>query len=205
MTVNVELHFDVASPNIYLSHKLIPGIEERTGVKFKYVPVLLGGIFKLTGNQAPFITNQNVKNKNEYMRVELMRFIRDHEMTNFRMNEHFPLNTVQLMRGAIVAEQEGFLDKYVDETLKDMWENSLKMDDPEVVHKAFTDHGFDADHIFSRVQEADVKEALLANTTQSVERGIFGCPTVFVGDEMFFGKDRMVAVEQEITRQQLAG
>lgn len=205
MTVTVELHIDVASPNIYFCHKLVPGIEKRTGVTFKYVPVLLGGIFKLTGNQAPFVTNQNVMHKNDYMRIEIQRFVRDHGLTDFRMNTNFPVNTVQLMRGAIVAEEEGFLAEYFDAVLKDMWENSLKMDDPEVVHKAFTDHGFDADHIFKRVQDADVKEKLLANTTKTVERGTFGCPTTYVGDEMFFGKDRMDAIEQEIVRQQKNG
>ena len=205
MSVTVEFHVDVASPNIYLAHKLVPGIEQRTGVTFKYVPVLLGGIFKLTGNQAPFITNQNVKHKNDYMRIEIQRFVRDHKLTDFQMNTNFPVNTVQLMRGAVVAAEEGFLAPYFEAVLKDMWENSLKMDDLEIVRKAFTDHGFDADHIFKRVQDADVKEKLLANTTQSVERGTFGCPTVYVGDEMFFGKDRMDAVEQEIVRQQKNG
>ncbi|MBL4667141.1 MAG: DsbA family protein, partial [Sneathiella sp.] len=127
MSVTVEFHVDVASPNIYLAHKLVPGIEQRTGVTFKYVPVLLGGIFKLTGNQAPFITNQNVKHKNDYMRIEIQRFVRDHNLTDFQMNTNFPVNTVQLMRGAVVAAEEGFLAPYFEAVLKDMWENSLKM------------------------------------------------------------------------------
>lgn len=204
MTVTAELHIDVGSPNIYFCHKLIPGIEERTGVTFKYVPVLLGGIFKLTNNQPPFVANQEIKHKNEYMRLEMQRFIRDHNMTDFRMNSNFPVITVQVMRGAIVADMEGFVREYFDAILKDMWENNLKMDDPEIIHQALKDHGFDADHIMKRIGDADVKQALMDNTAASVERGTFGCPTMFVGDEIFFGKDRLDAVEQEINRQQQA-
>lgn len=202
MSVKVELHIDVASPNIYFCHKLIPGIEKRTGVKFDYVPVLLGGIFKLTNNQAPFITNNDVRHKNDYMRLEMHRFIRDHKMTDFVMNKHFPVTTVMMMRGAIVAQEEGFLIDYMDAMLKDMWENSLKMDDPKVLHAAINAHGFDADHIMQRIQDADIKKHLIDNTAASVERGTFGCPTMFIGDEIFFGKDRLDAVEQEIIRQQ---
>ncbi|WP_169568951.1 2-hydroxychromene-2-carboxylate isomerase [Sneathiella limimaris] len=202
MAVTAELHIDVASPNIYFCHKLIPGIEEQTGVTFKYIPVLLGGIFKLTNNQAPFLTYQNVKGKNEYMRLEMQRFVRDHAMNDFRMNSHFPVNTVMAMRGAIVADMEGFVKEYFDAVLKDMWEKSLKMDDPEVFKQALVDHGFDADHILNRIQEEDVKQQLIANTAATVERGTFGCPTLFVGDEIFFGKDSLPAVEQEILRQQ---
>ena len=202
MTVTAELHIDVASPNIYFCHKLIPAIEARTGVKFKYVPVLLGGIFKLTNNQAPFVTNQDVRHKNDYMRLEIQRFIRDHNLTDFRMNPDFPINTVQLMRGAIVADQEGFLVEYFDGILSDMWEKSLKMDDPEIFKQALTSHGFDADHILKRIQDDDIKKQLIENTSATVERGTFGCPTMFVGDEIFFGKDRLDAVEQEISRQQ---
>jgi 2-hydroxychromene-2-carboxylate isomerase len=121
MSLNVTLHFDVASPNTYFTHKLIPGIEKRTGVKFDYHPVLLGGIFKLTGNVAPFVQYQDIKNKNDYLRIEMMRFVRDHEMHDFKMNKYFPINTVPLMRGAIVAETEGFLLEYADAILKCMW------------------------------------------------------------------------------------
>lgn len=205
MTVTAELHIDVASPNIYFCHKLIPAIEARTGVKFKYVPVLLGGIFKLTNNQPPFVTNQDVPHKNDYMRLEVQRFIRDHKLSDFRMNSHFPLNTVQLMRGAIVADQEGFLVEYFDRMLSDMWEKSLKMDDLEIFGEALTSHGFDAAHILKRIQDDDVKKQLIDNTSATVDRGTFGCPTMFVGNEIFFGKDRLEAVEQEILRQQSAG
>ena len=201
MTPKVTFHFDFASPNSYMSHRLVAGIEERTGTKFEYFPVLLGGLFKLTNNQAPFVTYGSVKNKPEYLRLEMMRFVRDHELTKFKMNSHFPINTVTLMRGAIVAQQEGFLMDYIEAVLQDMWENDLNMGDKDVVAKALADHGFDSEHIMSRIQDQDVKDQLVANTSKSAEEGVFGCPTIFVGDEMFFGKDRMEAVEREIVRQ----
>jgi len=204
MSLNPIHYYDVASPNCYIAHKLITGIEKRTGEKFTYIPVLLGGIFKLTDNSAPFIQFQNVKGKNEYYRLEMLRFLRDHQLSNFQMNPNFPVNTVMTQRGAIVAEMEGFLMKYADATLKAMWEDGLKMDDPEVFHKALADAGLDANHIIARIQDQDVKDKLLANTQAAVERGIFGCPTFFVGDEMFFGKDRLDGVEQEIERQKSA-
>ncbi len=204
MTVTATFHFDFASPNSYMSHKLVPGIEERTGVKFNYFPVLLGGIFKLTNNQAPFVTYGSVKNKNDYLRTEMMRFVRDHGLTDFRMNENFPINTVKLMRGAVVAQMDGFLEKYMNSVLDDMWERNLNMGDADILAKALAGAGFDADHIMSRINDQDVKDKLIENTGKSVEMGAFGCPTVFVGDEMFFGKDRMDAVEQEIVRQQQA-
>lgn len=204
MSLNPIHYYDVASPNCYIAHKLITEIEKRTGEKFTYIPVLLGGIFKLTDNSAPFIQFQNVKGKNEYYRLEMQRFLRDHQLSSFQMNPNFPVNTVMTQRGAIIAEMEGFLMKYADATLKAMWEDGLKMDDPEVFHKALADAGLDADHITARIQSQDVKDKLLTNTQAAVERGIFGCPTFFVGDEMFFGKDRLDGVEQEIERQKSA-
>ncbi len=198
MSPKVVFHFDFASPNSYMSHKVVPGIEERTGVTFEYFPVLLGGLFKLTNNQAPFVTYKDVKNKPQYHRREMERFVRDHALTKFRMNSHFPINTVTLMRGAIVAEQEGFLLEYINAVLEDMWEKDLNMGDKEVVAKSLADHGFDAERIMSRIQDQDVKDQLMKNTAQSAEMGVFGCPSVFVGEELFFGKDRMDAVEREI-------
>lgn len=142
-----------------------------------------------------------MKNKNEYRTLEMQRFIRDHNMTDYRMNSHFPINTVMAMRGAIVAEEDGFLIEYFDAILGDMWERSLKLDDPDVFYQALKSHGFDADKITSRIQDTDIKQKLLENTTASVERGTFGCPTIFINDEIFFGKETLPAVEQEIHRQ----
>ena len=194
----VEFHFDVGSPNAYLVHKLIPGIEQRTGAKLIYVPILLGGVFKLTNNQPPMVQFKGVKNKQEYQRLEIVRFIKKHGLTAFKMNPHFPVNTVQIMRGAVAAEMDGQLARYVDAVFRHMWEEGRKMDDPEVIRAALDGSGIDGARVLARIQDQDVKDRLLKNTEASVARGTFGAPTFFVGDEIFFGKDRLRDVEEEI-------
>jgi 2-hydroxychromene-2-carboxylate isomerase len=198
--VPVEFHFDFGSPNAYLSHKLIPGIEKRTGASFVYVPVLLGGVFKLTNNQSPMMQFKDVKNKLEYQQIEMRRFVDKHGLTDFRMNPHFPVNTVQIMRGAVVAAMDGVLPKYVEAVFHHMWEAQKKMDDPGVIRDALGQSGIDGERILQRIQDQDVKDGLLRDTEASVSRGTFGSPTFFVGDEMFFGKDRLSEVEEEIVR-----
>ncbi len=198
MPPKVEFHFDFGSPNAYFAHKVIPGIEKRTGVNFTYVPILLGGVFKLTNNQAPMIQFKDVKGKWAYQRLEIERFIKRHELTKFQMNPHFPVNTVQIMRGAIAVESDGQLMKYVDAVFRHMWEDGRKMDDPEVIRAALDSSGLDGAHTLARIQEQDVKDKLLKNTESSVARGTFGAPTFFVGEEIFFGKDKLRDVEEEI-------
>jgi 2-hydroxychromene-2-carboxylate isomerase len=198
MTPKVEFHFDFGSPNAYFAHRVIPAIEQRTGVKFTYVPILLGGVFKLTNNQPPMAQFQAVKNKPEYQKLEIVRFIRKHRLTRFKMNPHFPVNTVQIMRGAVAAEMDGKLASYVEAVFHTMWEEPRKMDDPEVIRAAIDQAGLDGARTLARIQEQDVKDKLLENTAASVARGCFGAPTFFVGKEMFFGKDRLRDVEEEI-------
>ncbi|WP_119420078.1 2-hydroxychromene-2-carboxylate isomerase [Desertibaculum subflavum] len=204
MTPKVEFHFDFGSPNSYFSHKVIPGIEQRTGAKFDYLPVLLGGVFKLTNNQPPMVQFKGIKNKPEYQRLEMERFIRKHGLTRFRMNPNFPVNTVQIMRGAVAAEMDGNLAKYVDAVFAHMWEDGLKMDDAEVIRAALDKAGLDGAQTLARIQDQAVKDKLLANTEASVARGTFGSPTFFVGTEIFFGKDRLRDVEEEIQAQKKA-
>jgi 2-hydroxychromene-2-carboxylate isomerase len=198
MTPKVEFHFDFGSPNAYFAHKVIPGIEQRTGAKFDYVPILLGGVFKLTNNQPPMVQFKDVKAKSDYMKIEIVRFIRKHGLTKFKMNPHFPVNTVQIMRGAVAADADGQLPKYADVVFRHMWEDGLKMDDPEVIRAALDAVGLDAARTLARIQEQDVKDGLLKNTQASVARGTFGAPTFFVGNEIFFGKDKLRDVEDEI-------
>jgi 2-hydroxychromene-2-carboxylate isomerase len=196
----VEFHFDFGSPNAYLAHKLILGIEQRSGAAFVYVPVLLGGVFKLTNNQAPLVQFKDVKNKLEYQRLEMRRFIEKHGLTQFQWNPHFPVNTVQIMRGAIVSQLDGNLMPYVDAVFHHMWEAPKKMDDPAVIRAALEQSGLDAARILARIQDQDVKDALLKNTEASVARGTFGAPTFFIGDEMYFGKDRLRDLEEAIAQ-----
>jgi 2-hydroxychromene-2-carboxylate isomerase len=198
--LNIEFLFDFGSPNAYLSHKVIPALEDRLGVKFRYVPILLGGLFKLTGNRSPVEAFAGVKNKLEYQRLEMRRFIERHAITAFRWNPHFPVNTLTLMRGAIAAQHENVFEKYVDAVFAHVWEQGLKMDDPAVIRQAFDGSGLDAERLLASTQDAAVKQALLDNTGRAFDRGAFGAPTFFVGNEIFFGKDRLRDVEDEIAR-----
>jgi 2-hydroxychromene-2-carboxylate isomerase len=191
MSKQVEFLFDFGSPNAYLASKAIPAIEQRTGVAFKYVPVLLGGIFKATGNVSPMVANQGIKNKNEYQSLEIERFIKKHNLTKFKFNTHFPVNTLQIMRGAIAAEMDGILPKYFEVVASAMWEQSLKMDETDVIKAALDAGGIDGAHILARIQDGDVKAKLIANTEDAVARGAFGIPTFFVDGEIYFGKDRL--------------
>ncbi len=196
----VEFHFDFGSPNAYLAHLVIPEIEQRTGAKFEYVPVLLGGVFKLTNNRSPAESMAGIKNKPEYEELERQRFVRRHNITQFTFTPFFPINTLLIMRGAVAAQLDGVFKRYVDEVFRYMWAEPRKMDDPEVVRAALTESGFDAAALLARTQEPGVKDRLLANTQASVARGTFGAPTFFVGNEIFFGKDRLRDVEEEIAR-----
>jgi 2-hydroxychromene-2-carboxylate isomerase len=199
--VPVEFHFDFGSPNAYLSHVVIPAIERRTGARFTYVPVLLGGVFKLTNNQSPVTAFAGIRNKVEYQQLEMQRFLRRHGIERFRRNPHFPVNTLLVMRGAVAAELEGVARPYVDAVFRAMWEEERKMDDPDVARAVLEDAGLDGARLLARTQEQEVKDRLLRNTEHSVERGTFGAPTFFVGDEIFFGKDRLREVEEAIMQE----
>ncbi len=198
MTPELEFDFDFGSPNAYLAHLVIPGIEKRTGVAFTYVPVLLGGVFKATGNISPAISLRGIKNKPEYEALELRRFIARHGIERFARNPHFPVNTLQIMRGAVAARHLGCFPRYVDEVYRHMWAEPKKMDEPEVIRAALVESGLPADELVARAADPDVKQELLANTERAVARGVFGSPSFFVGDALFFGKDRLREVEEEI-------
>jgi 2-hydroxychromene-2-carboxylate isomerase len=199
--LKVEFQFDFGSPNAYLAEKAIPAIEKRTGVKFEYVPVLLGGIYKATNNMSPFDSLRGIKNKPEYQALETQRFIRRHNITTFKTNPFFPVNTLMLMRGAVAAKFENVFEPYFRAAYHHMWEEPKKMDDVETFRSAFTASGIDIDKLFARAQQDDVKKKLIDLTTDAVNRGAFGSPTFFVGDEMFFGKDQLRDVEDSIVEQ----
>lgn len=201
MTPKVEFLFDFGSPNAYLAEVAIPGIEQRTGAKFEYVPILLGGIYKATGNMSPFDSLRGIKNKPEYQALETQRFIRRHGVTKFRLNPFFPVNTLMLMRCAVAAQSEGVFEPYFRAAYHHMWEEPKKMDDPEVFRSAFASSGIDIDRIAKRAQDDDVKKRLIDLTNDAVSRGAFGSPTFFVGKEMFFGKDQLRDVEDSIVEQ----
>jgi 2-hydroxychromene-2-carboxylate isomerase len=196
----IEFHFDFGSPNAYLAHRVIPEIEKRTGARFRYVPILLGGVFKATNNRSPAEAFAEVRNKRAFMELEIRRFLARHGIGGFRWNPFFPVNTLGLMRGAVAAEHEGCFERYVELVFRNMWSEPKKMDDPEVARAVLTDNGLDAARLLERAQSPEVKQELVRNTEASVARGTFGSPTFFVGDEMFFGKDQLRDVEEEYLR-----
>ncbi|MDA9499188.1 2-hydroxychromene-2-carboxylate isomerase [Bradyrhizobium sp. CCBAU 11357] len=200
-SLKVEFHFDFGSPNAYLAELALPGIEQRTGVKFNYVPVLLGGVYKATGNMSPAESLRGIKNKPEYNALETQRFLRRHDITKFTMNPFFPVNTLALMRGAVAAEIEGQFESYFHAAYHHMWVEPKKMDDQQVFRAAFLSSGLDIDRIIARAQQDDVKKKLIENTSNAVARGSFGSPTFFVGNEIYFGKDSLRDVEDEILAQ----
>lgn len=189
--------FDFGSPNAWFSHQLLPGIEARTGAKFRYVPVLLGGIFKATGNQAPMLAFANIPAKLAYQSHEMQRFIRRHGLQRFRMNPHFPVNTLALMRGAAAADMEGVLAPYADAMFRYMWEEPRKLDDPAILAETLADAGL-PERLLALAQEAPAKERLMANTQAAIDKGVFGIPSFLVGDQLFFGKDSLHDVEAEL-------
>lgn len=197
-----EFHFDFGSPNAYLSHLMIPGIEERTGIKIDYIPVLLGGLFKATNNVSPAISLAGIENKPQYQFKETERFLKKHGITAYAFNPHFPVNTLHIMRGSIAAQLEGVFAKYVDAVYRAMWVDQKKMDDPAVILEVLNATGLDGEKLIARSQEPEVKKELIDNTEASVKRGNFGSPTFFakkeMRDEMFFGKDRLRDFEEMI-------
>ena len=198
MSAKVEFHFDFGSPNTYFCHRVIPEIEARTGGAFDYVPVLLGGIFKATNNRSPMEQFAGVKNKSEYQALETERFIARHGISEYRKNPHFPVNTLHLMRGAVFARQKKYYKDYIDAVYKCMWEQGLNMADVDVIREALSEAGLPAEDIVAGTQGPVVKQALIDNTAASVERGSFGSPTFYVGDQIYFGKDKLLEVEQAI-------
>ena len=198
--VKVEFLFDFGSPNAYLCHKLIPAIEARTGANFDYVPILLGGLFKLANNRSPAEAFAGIPNKQAYDRLEMKRFIARHGLTRFKSNPFFPVNTLKIMRGACAAQKLGCLERYVDVVYAAMWEDGKNMDDVPVILATLAAGGLDGEKIVALSQDPEVKNVLLQNTQSAHDRGAFGSPSFLVGGELWFGKDRLRDVEEEIVR-----
>jgi 2-hydroxychromene-2-carboxylate isomerase len=195
---DISFYFDFGSPNAFLCHRVIPAIEERTDSTFGYVPVLLGGLFKLTGNQSPATAFAGIRNKPEYERLEMQRFISRHAITDFRMNPHFPINTLLLMRGAVAAQELGVFHAYADRVFDDIWTRGLDMGQTDVVARSLGDAGLPVEQLFAMAQTPEVKQRLLDNTQAAFEQGAFGSPSFLVGGDLYFGKDRLRDVEEAI-------
>jgi 2-hydroxychromene-2-carboxylate isomerase len=198
--VPLQFLFDFGSPNAYLCHQLIPQVEARTGARFEYVPILLGGLFKLANNRSPAEAFADIPNKRAYDQLETQRFLARHGLSRFKPNPFFPVNTLAIMRGAVAAQQLGCFEAYVDTVYGAMWERERNMADPAVIVAELEGGGLDAQALLAASQDAGVKQRLLLNTQGAHARGAFGSPTFFVGEEIYFGKDRLRDVEEAIVR-----
>ena len=203
--VSVRFLFDFGSPNAFLAHRAIPAIEQRTGVRFAYVPILLGGLFKLTGNQSPAAAFAGIRNKPEYNQLEMQRFLARHGIADFVFNPHFPVNTLQLMRGSIAARELDVFDRYVDVVFDAMWTSGLDLGQPEAIAATLANAGLPVDALLALSQTPEIKQRLLDNTQAAFESGAFGSPSFLVGDELYFGKDRLGEVEEEVVRASAQG
>lgn len=202
---DLEFHFDFGSPNAYLSHRVLPQIEARRNVKFSYLPVLIGGVFKLTNNVSPMVANRDILNKKEYAQIETNRFLLRHGIDNFRMNPHFPVNTLRIMRGAVYAAQQGFGAHYIDVVFAAMWEQGRNLAEEREILAVLDAAGLPAGEILQRCDDPAIKQRLMDNTADSVRRGAFGSPFFFVGGQIFFGKDKLDDVERELQNLQARG
>ena len=199
MTRTIDLIFDFASLNAYLAERALPDLVGRTGATINVIPCLLGGIFKATGNQAPFSAYAGIKGKLDYEMLEIRRFVKAHGLEDFQMNPHFPVNSLLAMRGLCACEPGKEFDRYLDAVLAGFWERGLLMSDPVVLSSVLIEAGLDAGRLIAMAQTDAVKAKLADNTAAAVERGAFGAPTFFVGDEMFFGKERLGQIEAMLT------
>ena len=193
MSKTVEFLFDVGSPNAYLAYTQLPGLAARCGAEIVWTPMLLGGVFKATGNQSP----ASVPAKGAYMQIETARFVRRYGIP-FQRNPHFPVNTLSLMRGAVAYQMEGDFQRYLKVIFEGMWVMPRKLDDPAELAAVLTAGGFDADDFVARIGRQEVKDRLIQNTEQAVARGVFGAPSFFVGEELFFGQDRLEMIEDAL-------
>lgn len=188
MTRTVEFWFDLGSPAAYLAWTQIPQLARETGATVQYRPMLLGGVFQATGNRSPM----EVPAKSRYMKSDLQRFAARYGV-NYAHNPHFPINTLTLMRGALGLQmrEPGRLLPYGDAVFRAIWADQRDMNDPAVVGAVLQQAGFDPQPLLALAQDPQVKDGLKRVTQEAVDRGVFGAPTFFVGDQMFWGQDRL--------------
>ena len=194
-----EFLFDFGGPNSYLAHKVLPELCRETGATAIYVPILLGGLFKITNNQAPMMRYAETPAKRNYEMLEFDRFVKAHNIP-FKMNPNFPINSLYLMRGAVAARHLGCFMPYVEAIMAAMWEDGLNTGDLAVVKDVLDKASLDSAALLAKAEEADVKAELVSNTEKAAARGAFGVPTFFVGDEIFWGKERLGQVAAALNK-----
>jgi 2-hydroxychromene-2-carboxylate isomerase len=194
MSTNLDFYFDFGSPTTYLAYKRLLQLQGQYDLSINYIPILLGGLFKATGNASPV----TIPAKGSYMMThDLPRFSKRYGV-DLKFNPHFPVNTLHLMRGAIAAQKQGCFDNYVAALFDAMWQQGKNLGDPEIVASVLNDAGMDATALMSLAQDPEVKTELISNTEGAVARGAFGAPTMFIGEEMYFGQDRMDFIEEAL-------
>ena len=198
MLKTIELIFDFVSPNAYLIWQPLKALAEKHGATIEITPAFLGGMHKLTGNAPPFIRDAAVKGKNEYAMLELGRFVQKHRLAKFKMNPHFPFNTITLLR-MLVALEPGKRAGFIETLLPAIWEQGLDVTDSETLGKILQDGGFDAAALLARTQDPAIKQALIDNTENAVARGAFGIPTIYIDGEMYFGKERLGQIDEQLS------
>ena len=198
MIQKLDFYYDVGSPHTYFAWKALQGVSKRTGLDVVMHPVLIGGIFKTTGNQPPWQAFGNVPHKMKYMLLEIERFIKDHNLVDFKFNSAFPVNTLLAMRAAIAAQEAGTHDDVYPAVFKAIWEDDKDISQPDILAQVLNEAGLDGATLVAATQTPEVKQALMDATQACVDRGAFGLPTFFLGDEMYFGKDRVWQIEQAL-------
>lgn len=196
MSKTLEFFFDLGSPATYLAYTQLPALCAATGTQLVYQPMLLGGVFKATGNASPI----TVPAKGRYMFDDLARYARRYNVP-LKFNPHFPINTLMLMRAVtgIQLHQPERFDDFVDCLFRALWVEGRHLGDPEVVAAVLAEHGFDPEKVLAQANDEAVKAALKDNTEQAVKRGVFGAPSMFVGSQLFFGQDRLEFVREALS------
>ena len=195
MTKTVEFFYDFGSPTVYLAATQLPDIAASVGATIDWRPMLLGGVFKSTGNQSPVV----VPAKAAYMNNDLKRFAKRYGVP-FRFNPHFPINTLALMRGAVAYQDDAVASStYRDAIFTAIWVEARNLNEPDVIGQVLSAAGLDPAELMNRIGQQTVKDQLIANTEEAVNRGVFGAPTFFVGEQMFFGQDRLDFVAEALS------
>lgn len=198
-TKSIELIFDFVSPNAYLVWQPLRALAARQGAQIHITPAFLGGMHKLTGNAPPFIRDADVKGKNAYANLEMQRFIAKHGLHRFKMNPKFPFNSINLLRMLVSLGSDDQI-KFIDVLIPAIWEDGLDVTDATAVATVLTNAGFDAEFLAAKAQDPAIKQAVIDSTEKAVERGVFGIPTFFIGEEMFFGKERLGQIEEMLEK-----
>jgi len=195
MTKTVEFFYDFGSPTVYLAATQLPNLANRVGATINWRPILLGGVFKLTGNQSPAV----IAEKAAYMNNDLQRFAKRYGVP-FNWNPHFPINTLALMRGAVAYQDDAVASStYRDAIFTSIWVEGRNLNELDVIGQVLREAELDSGDLIKQIGQQTVKDQLIANTEKAVNRGVFGAPTFFVDEHMFFGQDRLDFVTEALS------